>query len=485
MRKSLIVFALSAALTGCAMGPDYAPVEIDLTEQWPEQVEGADAQLSDWQTWWQRFDDATLTALVERALDENLELQLQLYRIEQARAELGLSSAAFWPTLGGQAEAARAQQPAALLPEAFGGGTPQSQFSVAGTLSYELDLWGRLRREREAAGALLSQSLYGTQAVRLNLIGDVVTTYFNVRALERQVAVTEQTIESYAESLALMELRYDSGAVDPLSVRQARVLTESARASLPDLRQQLDSAQSALAILVGYTPMEMLQAFDFGEQDLSDAELPSVLPEVLPSELLQRRPDIRAAEAYLMAANARIGAAQASRFPTLNLNGLLGSTALDADNLFGSGTRTWSIGGNLAGPILDFGRGRARVESAEAMYAQAEVQYQQSVLAALQDARNAILFHGYAQERVEAVDRQREAVVETVELAELQYEAGAIGYFELLDAQRESLSAELAYTQALSQRYIAAANLFKAMGGGWDGQGVYLVSPDLVEPDTD
>lgn len=482
MRKTLIALTLSAALTGCAMGPDYTPLDIELTEQWPEQVEGADAQLSDWQTWWRRFEDPTLTALVERALDDNLELQLQLHRIEQARAQLGLSDAAFWPTLGGQAEAVRAQQPAVLMPEAFGGGTPRNQFSVAGTLNYELDLWGRLRREREAAGALLEQSLYGTQAVRLNLVADVVSTYFNVRALERQVAVTEQTIESYSESLALMELRYDSGAIDPLSVRQARVLTESARAILPDLRQQLDSAQSALAILVGYTPGQMLEQFDFGDQALTDAALPTILPEVLPSQLLQRRPDIRAAEAYLVAANAQIGVAQASRFPTLNLAGLLGSTALDADDLFGSGTRNWSVGANLAGPILDFGRGRARVESAEAMYAQAEVQYQQAVLAALQDARNAILFHGYAQERVEAFERQREAVSEAVELAELQYEAGAIGYFELLDAQRESLSAELALTQALSQRYISTANLFKAMGGGWDGEGVYLIAPTLVEP---
>lgn len=481
MGKTLLAFSLSVALAGCAMGPDYQPVELDLTEDWPAQVEQADAQLGDWQQWWKRFDDEALNSLVERALDDSLELQLQLQRIEQARAQLGLSNAAFWPTLGGQAEATRTQQAGVLLPAEFGGGTPRNQFVVAGSLSYELDIWGRLRREREASVALLEESLYGTQAIRLNLVTDVVSTYFTMRALEQQVAVAQNTIGSYEESLELMEMRYEGGAIDPLSVRQARAMTEGARAMLPDLLEQLESTQTALAMLVGYSPREMLSALDFGEARLTDIKVPDVLPEVLPSELLQRRPDVRAAEAYMVAANAQIGAAQAARFPSLNLSGMFGSTALEPGDLFADGTETWSLGANLAGPIFDFGRNRARVESAEAASAQAETQYRQAVLSALRDARDAISMHGYAQQRVDAVRSQTEAISETAELAQVQYDAGAIGYYELLDAQREKLNAELNLTQALSQRFIASANLFKAMGGGWDGQGPYLISSENAE----
>lgn len=481
MRKTLLALSMSVALAGCAMGPDYEPLDIELTDNWPEQLEQADAQLSDWQHWWQRFDDPALTALVERALDDSLELQLQLQRIEQARAQLGLSNAAFWPTLGGQAEATRTQQPAVLLPAEFGGGNARNQFTVAGSLGYELDIWGRLRRERESAMALLEQSLYGTQAVRLNLVTDVVSTYFTMRALEQQVAVAQNTIVSYEESLELMELRYEGGAIDPLSLRQTRAMTEGARAMLPDLHEQLQSTQTALAMLVGYTPQEMLSELDFGDQNLTDISVPDVLPQVLPSELLQRRPDVRAAEAYMVATNAQIGAAQAARFPSLNLSGMFGSTALETGNLFSEGTETWSLGANLAGPIFDFGRNRARVDSAEAAADQAQTQYRQAVLSALRDARDAISMHDFAQQRVEAIRRQTQAIDETLELAEVQYDAGAIGYYELLDARREQLNAQLNLTQALSQRYIASANLFKAMGGGWDGEGPYLVSPELTD----
>lgn len=467
LRHSLLALSLSVALAGCAMGPDYQAMELDLTDHWPEQVEQAQSEQGDWLEWWKQFDDEYLNTLVERALDDSLELQLQLERIEQARAQLGISNADFWPTLGGQAEATRTQQPAVLLPAEFGGGTPRNQFTVAGSLSYEIDLWGRLRREREAAGALLEQSVYGAQAVRLNLIGDVVSTYFNMRALEQQVAVTERSIENYEESLRVMELRYEGGAIDPLSLRQARAMTEGARAMLPDLHEALQRSRSALAMLVGYTPQEMLGKLNFGDKRLTDIEVPDALPQVLPSELLQRRPDVRAAESYMVAANAQIGVAQASRFPSLNLTGMAGSTALDTGDLFASGTETWSIGGNLAGPILDFGRGRLRVESAEAASAQAQTQYRQAVLSALRDSRDALMMHHFSEQRVSAVRRQTDAINETLEYAELQYEAGAIGYFELLDAQREQLNAELNLTQALSQRFIASANLFKAMGGGW------------------
>ncbi|GAB2693579.1 efflux transporter outer membrane subunit [Aliiglaciecola aliphaticivorans] len=467
MRKTILSVFIVATLTGCAMGPDYQAQQVTVADSWPEQVEQSNALAKDWQNWWTQFNDPTLNALVERALDENLELRLQLQRIEQARAQLGLSDANFWPSLGGQAEATRQQQPEAILPVEIGGGAPRNEFTVAGTLSYEIDLWGRLRREREAASAQLNESLYGLEAVRLSIIGEVVSTYFNLRTLEQQQALTKQTLASYDESVRVIELRYEQGAEDALGVRQVRAAAASARAILPDLQQAAETTRTALAILVGYNAQELTEAFDFGSTKLTDLELPDTLPGLLPSELLQRRPDVRAAESYLVAANAQVGAAQASRWPSLNLSGLIGSTALQTGDLFEGSAQSWSVGGNLAGPIFDFGRRRANVDSAEALKMQAETEYQMAVTSAFRDTRDALSMHRYAQVRFDAVQNQVQAIDETVAMAELQYDEGAIGIFELLESRRQLLQAKLTLSEAVSQRLLASANLFKAMGGGW------------------
>ncbi|TDP28181.1 multidrug efflux system outer membrane protein [Idiomarina aquatica] len=467
MHKTLVAAVIALALSACTMGPNYQHQQIAVEDDWPEQVEQSNRLAKNWQDWWTQFNDPTLNALVEHALDENLELQLQLQRIEQARAQLGLSDAEFWPSLGGQAEATRQQQPRAILPIEIGGGAPRNEFTVAGTLSYEIDLWGRLRREREAANAQLDESVYGLEAVRLSIIGEVVSTYFNLRSLEQQQALAEETLASYLESLHVIELRYRSGAEDALGVRQARAAAASARAILPDLQEAAETTRSALAILVGFSAQELTQVFDFGDTKLTDLKLPDALPRLMPSELLQRRPDVRAAESYLIAANAQVGAAQASRWPSLNLSGLIGSSALQTSDLFEGAAQSWSIGGNLAGPILDFGRGRANVENAEALKAQAEIEYQMAVTSAFRDTRDALSMHRYAQKRVEAIQNQVKAIGQAVEMAEFQYDAGAIGIFELLNSRRELLQAKLTLSEAYAQRLLASANLFKAMGGGW------------------
>lgn len=464
MGKLTALAAAVALLSGCAMGPDYQARTPDLPDQWPEH-ELLGPETGEWQQWWTRFDDATLNALVERALNDNLNLQVQIQRIEQARAELGLSKANRWPSLSARANATRERTPETV--SQTGREYISEQYSVNGVLSYELDLWGRLAREREAAGARLAQSVFGTEAIRLNLVTDVVTTYFNLRAAEQQLAITQQTLETREETLALEELRHESGASNPLSVRQARASLESTRARLPQQEQRVHELRSALAMLVGYTPRELLSELDFGDGRLTDIQLPDRVPAVLPSELLQRRPDIRAAEEALVAANARVGIAKAQRFPSLNLQALGGSVALDSGDLFTAPAEMWSVGADLAGPLFDFGRTRSRVESAEAQLARAEAEYQLAITNGFRDARDALVIYQSADRRVAAVRRQAQAIEETLALAELQYEAGSIGFYELLDAQRGLLEAELALSQAMSDRLAATATLFKAMGGGW------------------
>ncbi|MGD8174749.1 efflux transporter outer membrane subunit [Marinimicrobium sp. ARAG 43.8] len=471
MRKLTLWAASLTLLSGCVMGPDYTPQTADLPEQWPDQERlTQEADTEDWAQWWTRFNDPTLNQLVERALDDSLELRVQLQRIEQARAELGLINADRWPTLSAQADASREQGSAATMPPELGGGQIRNQFSVSGVLSYELDLWGSLRRQREAAVALLAQTQYGTEAVRLNLVADVVTTYFNLRAAEQQLAITRETVESREQTLALEEIRAEGGASSPLQVRQARAELEGTRARLPQQEQQVNELRSALAMLVGYSPRELLSEWDFGDGKLTDIRLPDQIPTVLPSELLQRRPDIRASESALIAATAQIGVAEASRFPSFNLTAMGGSAALEADDLFTAAAETWSVGASLAAPLLDFGRTRAAVLSAEAAVGQAEAEYQLAVASAFRDARDALALYRTSDRRVEAIRRQVDAIEETVELAQLQYDAGRIGFYELLDARRGLLEAELSLSQAVSDRLSATATLFKAMGGGWNGQ---------------
>ncbi|RUO21782.1 efflux transporter outer membrane subunit [Aliidiomarina haloalkalitolerans] len=468
-KLALVSFGVATTLflSGCTMGPDYQSTETELSEEWISSFPSEAELTRELQQWWQQYQDPNLNALVERALTDNLSLQVQLARIEQARAELGFENANRWPLLSAQASAAREQQPETLMPTALGGGTPRNQFSVAGVLSYEVDLWGRLARQREAAGAMLAESMFGTEAVKLNLVADVVTTYFNLLAIEQQYAALNSNIASLEQTLELEQLRYNSGSTNVLNLRRAEAAVAAAKANVPDLREARQLARSALAILVGATPEELLQGFNTDHGKLTELQLPQELPAHTPSELLQRRPDVRAAEASLIAANARIGVAQAARFPSLNLMALGGSAAMTTGDLFSAASETWSVGADLAGPLFDFGRLARRVESAKAQREQAEIGYQQAILAAVRDASDAIALLHIAEERSVAVQAQYDAIADTYRLAEMQYDLGAIGFYELLASQRELINAELALTTAKRDHFAAYTNVFKAFGGGW------------------
>ena len=469
MRKVLPVLLLSTALiAGCAVGPDYRPPALDLPDEWPEHVLLSDEARADWQQWWRQFEDPHLDALVARAVDDNLELRLQLARIQEARARLGLARAEQLPSVNAQAEAARERTPGTLSP--FGESTDNT-FSLAGVLDYELDLWGRLAREREASEALLEQSLFAHDAVRLNVIADVVATYFDLRSAERQLRITEATVASREETFRLEQLRFDVGESDELALRQAQSELESTLAQLPGQRERVRVLEGALALLVGMTPAELMAELDYGDAELETIALPDGVPAVLPSELLSRRPDIRSAEAGLVAANAGIGVAEASRLPRFNLGGLLGSAAGDAGDLFTSAAGTWGLSATVMGPLFDFGRSASRIETAEALAEQAEVQYRATVAQAFNEVRNALVSYEASGERVEAIGRQVAAFERTLELAEVRYREGFVGFIELLDAQRALLAAELALSEAMRDRLTATATLFKALGGGWQVEG--------------
>jgi len=455
-------------LGGCAVGPDYAPPELDMPAAWPDQAVLDSRSSAALREWWRAFGDPVLDDLVDRALDDNLELRIQAARIEAARARLGLTRAEQLPTVDLQAEASRQRQPAAAFGLQGFETAPRNLFSLSGLLGYEIDLWGRLAREREAAAADLDASIYAGEAVRLGLIADVVATYAGLRSARRQLEVTERTVAARRESLRVQRVRHAAGAIDELELRQSESALADARAELPMRTQDLRRRESALGILLGMPPAALLEAIDIPAGKLEKGAVPAKIPAALPADLLNRRPDLRAARSELRAATAAVGVAEAARFPRLTLSGLIGTEAADRGELFSSQAESWRVGAMLDGPLFDFGRTRARVASAEARLEAAGLRYRATVAIALREVRDALAFYASSGQRLEAVEGQIRALRRTEELAEIRYEAGYISIIELLDAQRALLAAELARARALADRYVATATLFKALGGGWE-----------------
>ncbi len=456
-------------LTGCASFIPYPTPDMSLPAQWPQQavlVAQADSA-HDWRRWWQSFGDPELDRLVERAQAGNDDVRLQMARVEEARARLGLARAEQWPSVGVQADAARLRQAGETLGLGDARGPVRNNFSLAGLLGYELDLWGRLARERDAAEALLNENLFVRDALRLAVITDVVTTYFNLRSAQLQQDIVSETLQTREEARRIEQIRFEAGETDELTYSQARSELATTRAQLPLIEGQVRRLESALGVLVGLDPAEL-----FADRIVSAGKLdalvePERIPSDLPSELLSRRPDLQAAMAALDAASARVDVAETARLPSINLGLLLGATTLQFGDLFSAGAETWNAGASLTTPLFDFGRNRARVETAEAQRTQAAIRYQAVVRNAFAEVRDALSFYDTSGARLEATREQVEVVARTRELAELRYREGSIGMIERLDAQRALLAAELAYAGARSDRLVATATLFKALGGGW------------------
>ncbi|WP_348760613.1 efflux transporter outer membrane subunit [uncultured Salinisphaera sp.] len=501
MRSALILGAM-VLLAGCAVGPDYERPDIDLPESRFDSTLLSNQQQQELAYWWTRYQDPTLNRLIDQALDSNLDLALQFERIRQARAELGYQNAQLYPSVEGQAQAQRQRSGSAAFAggggglgggqsggsagggAGGGGGSPSNDtqvqrfnfYSITGTLNYEFDLWGALRRSAEQARAQLLSSAYTQDSMRLMVVSDVVTNYMSLRSYQRQIAVTKETIRTRRQGYNLDQKRYEYGAIDKLTLLQTRSLLQSAKAQLPPLEQQADRLQTSLAILTGKTPRQIMNSTTVPDGDFEDLTLPEDLPVVLPSSLIERRPDIRAAEASLIAANANVGVAKARFFPTLNLSAGLGTQALDVSNLFEPYSELQRISGSVTAPILDFGRINAQYRSSKAQKAQAEIQYRQAVRQAFQEVENALQAVKYSRERYVSIQEQVDSYRETLRLANLRYQVGRTDYFDVLDAQRNLFSSQLDLADAIASRFTATADLYKALGGGW------TASSDSLDP---
>ncbi|WP_200372020.1 efflux transporter outer membrane subunit [Rhodovibrio salinarum] len=463
------VATLAACLliAGCTVGPDYERPESDMPEAWQSEILTGGDRTQELGAWWTRYDDPVLIRLVERAQRENLDIAAQAARVRQARAELGLQKAEQYPTVDAQADAARQRNSEEGTASGPAAGMTFNTFSLAASLNYELDLWGETERQEQAARARLFESAFTKDAVRLNVVTDVVTTYFNLRAAERQLAIARETARSREETLQLQESRQDAGDIASLPVQQARAELETTRAAIPPLREQIRRQRTALAILVGATPREIVNELDTQGPPLTEAQVPQGIPATLPSNLLERRPDVRAAEATLVAANADVGVAKSQWYPNVNLAGLLGVEALETSDLFQGSARTWSIGGSVLQPLVYFGRIQSNVDSAEAARDLAGVSYRQTLRTAFQEVDISLTALQASRERLTARQRQVSALQETLEVADRRYEGGFTSYIDVLDAQRGLFDAQLAMVEARRDELTAVATLYKALGGGW------------------
>lgn len=471
-KRSWLGVALALVLSGCALGPEYQAPEVVLPDIWPEHITLSQTERDDWRNWWRQFNDPALNQLVSRATHDNLELTIQLARIQEARAQLGFADADQFPTVGFQAEATRERTPGAAFPIDFEPiqdliTSTNNQYSLAASLGYEIDLWGRLANEREAATAALQQSEFARDAAEIGVIGDVVTTYFNLKSAEAQRQLLDETIASYEETYRLQRLRFEHGDISELDVRRAEAELQGLRVERPALARQVEALRGALGVLVGMSPQELISALDTGDTQLAEIAQPQRIPQVMPSELLQRRPDIRSAEASLIAATAQVGVAEANRLPSLNLTSFIGTSAVSSGDLFSDAARTWGLGASVMGPLFDFGRTRAGVEGAEARVEQAEGQYRLTVLSAFNEVRDALYSYEFTSQRAAAVEEQIGAVQRARDLTVLMYEQGQVSQLERLDAERNLLAARMEQADVRREELAAAATLFKTLGGGW------------------
>lgn len=490
--RSALVMMVVVVLAGCAVGPDYKRPNLDLPQSAFDSTLLSNQQQQLLVSWWTRFDDPVLNNLIDQALDSNLDIALQVQRVRKARAQLGYQDAELYPSISGQAQGMREKSSAAAQGGSAsssaggaggsgagaGAGRRHNYYSIAATLNYELDVFGGLRRASEQARAQLLSQAYTQDSIKLSVVGDVVANYMSLRSLQRQIRVTKETVRTREQGLHLDQKRYQYGAIDKLTLLQTQSLLQSAQAQLPPLEQQESKLRTSLAILTGKTPRQILNHTEVPDGGFDDIHLPTNLPMVLPSQLVERRPDIRAAEASLIAANANVGVAKAQFFPTFNLTSMIGTQALDVSDLFEPISKTESIGGSISAPILDFGRINAQYRGAKAQKKAAEIQYRQTVRQAFQDVHDALDEIKYSREQLKAVQKQVKSYQETLRLANVRYQVGRTDYFDVLDAQRQLFSSQLDLSTAIRDRFTATADLYKALGGGWS-QDSDSLDPDL------
>ena len=465
-RELVLVLVMACVLAGCAVGPDYKRPAVLAPREWRSGSDrtGSMADLD----WWQLFADPVLQELIRGALAENKDLRLAVARVAEARAQLGIARAAQFPQLDSQTSYSNQRFSEKSFPlNALGsssGINPQQDFYRTGAdLTFEVDLWGRLRRATEAARAELLASEENGRTVLTTLISDLAQAYFDLLELDREADIARSTLASRQASLDLVRRRFEGGLTSELDVHRAEGELATAAATVPDVERRVTQTENRLSILLGRNPGPIPRGI------VLDAQvMPPEVPAGLPSALLERRPDLRQAEQKLVAANARIGEAKAAFFPKISLTGMFGVESVALSDLFKGPARVWQVGPTMTLPIFTAGRISSNLRATEAREQQALIQYQQTIQQAFREVEDALVFH----RKVKEIRAQRElrvtAARRTLDLANLRYTNGLAGYLDVLDAQRQLFVAELDLASTARDQLTAVVQIYKAVGGGWE-----------------
>jgi multidrug efflux system outer membrane protein len=455
---------LAAPLFACApLGQDYARPETTLPAVWEASGRASSAPAGQVRAeWWKTFNDATLDELVASARERNVDARIALAQLEEAQALLREAHASLFPQVDLGNTAARSRITTL-------GGTPlpatvapiRNDFRLSASTAFELDFWGRVRRAEEAARAQLLSTQYARDVAELSAVSGTVQTYVLLRSLDAQVAVARSTARVREESLAVARARHRAGLASEIDLRQAEGASAEASAQITELERQRRQVLGALSAFVGRPGLALVAG------DLQSMPVPAQPPAGLPSALLDRRPDVRAAEQALVAANARVGVAKAAMMPTISLTGALGGQSRDLSDLLLSGARIWSLGFGLTLPLFDAGRLEARADQADARRRQALANYQKAAENAYREVSDALSGVEASAASERDAEIRRDAARQTVRLARLRWEAGHAPYLEVLDAQRALNDAELTRVRVRQSRLSYSVDLAKALGGGW------------------
>lgn len=460
MKKWTIVAFVAAAVSGCMVGPDYVRPTVDVPAAWrieyPKAAEVANTK------WWEQFGDPVLNELIETSLRENRDVRIAAARVDQFVGALMSTRSQLFPQVGYGADVSRFRASRLSVP-ALPSGVDNyfTLYEAALGTSWQLDLFGRVRRQTEAAQAQVYASRQGQRGVVLTLVASVATSYIGLRALDRQLEIAQATAKNFGETARIFKLRFRAGMVSQTEVSQIDSQYQLALAAIPAIEQAIAAQENLICVLQGRNSEAIARGKTI------DQLVPPLIPADLPSTLLERRPDILQAEQNLVAANANIGAAKALYFPSFSLTGALGSASTAFGTFLSGPASAWLIGASLAGPIFTFGAVEGQVRSAEAQERQALGFYQQTILNAFRETNNALVG---SQKKIEEVDRQTQRVVslrEFARLSRLRFDKGIASYLDVLVAENERFAAELVQASLLADRYTQLVNVYQAIGGGW------------------
>lgn len=458
--RAILFIAIVSLFAGCTVGPDYVKPEVDTPDKW--RYEYAETAHIVNTLWWQQFNDPVLDGLIQTALENNKDVRIAAARIEEFAARVDIARSGFYPQIGYDTAANRSQS----SQETAAGDIPDNlrignTFQASLNVGWELDIWGKIRRLTEAARADLLAAEEGRRTVILTLVTAVATSYVQLRNLDKQLEIAERTLESRQQTVDLFDLKFKGGLISQLEVAQIQSEYEQAAVRIPATERQIALLENSLSVLLGRNPGPIPRG-----KTLDELILPQI-PQGIPSEVLERRPDVRRAEQNLVAANAQIGVARAQYFPTISLTGLFGYASTELSNLASSSANLWGLGADALGPIFTSGRISGQVRVSEAIQRQTLVGYLQTIQTVFREVDDALVSAQKSREELEAQGRRVDSLIEYARFANIRFDEGQVSYIEVLDSERKLFEAELLYTQNQSDVYTSMVSTYKAMGGGW------------------